>query len=172
MFVAYLVVCFLATAAHAQGKLENNWFNYPYDQNDASVNCNFFFCLKTSWLISHSHSFGPNLASLLILLYHKLATQYSTLHLLSYLYITNWNPTTTYIYESWCTSPLFFFFPSFFCHFPPFYQYFVPPYLYYYVSFEGSHTIKLCLLCQPSCLMFSISYSQPYFILHIFFCHV
>ena len=81
-----------------------------------------------------------------------------------YLYITNWNSTTTAVYL-WILMCI----PSFFF---PFYRYFFPPYSYYYVSFEGSHTIKLCLICQPSCLMFSISYSQPYFFLQIFFCHV
>ena len=33
------------------------------------------------------------------------------------LYISNWTPTTTYICESWCASPLSFF-PFFFCLFP------------------------------------------------------
>ena len=102
------------------------------------------------------------------IIHPKLATQYSNVHLLflsSYIKLKS-NYIVPHTSVNLDVHPLFLFSSlSLSLSLFPLLPIFVPPYSYYYVSIEGSHAIKLCLLCQPSCLMFSISYFIRHYIL-------
>ena len=99
----------------------------------------------------------------------KLATQYSNVHLLFLSTYIKWNLTTLYHIHLW----ILMYIPSFSFLLSsislslsfPFYQYLFHHIRIIMYSLRVVVLSKLCLLCQPSCLMFSISYFIRHYIL-------